>query len=552
MNWRTLFESRLLPAMLVILVITAVGVTFRDPFLFDDRPHIERLMKLALSNAQADTTVDMEERMWAQVKLAEAGDLSRMSTHDWEAMSNSFLAHNPGYVEVQLLDRTYHEKRTAALPEAAGLDATVNFLTDASLQHTLQAAAASINRVATVPIKLPNGRQGYLIAVPNLDHEELVGFLVVESDIEKTLDSMLSEFKHLGYSVAVSDNLSQLYQSPGSNSEDRKEWGQTAKVPLPAVDWHVEVWPKPELVTEARSALPELGVLIALLLFSLLAATIYFARKLRIKSVDLQKVHDELELRVRERTAQLEQANQALLRVQDQERRRIARELHDSTVQILGALAIDLEKLQQLISGGDSPKVRKLIADGSQLVEQATVELRTISYLLHPPILDDLGLEGVLPWYADGFSSRSGIKVNVEVQTNLGRLPHELELTLFRIVQEGLTNIHRHSGSPTAEITVFREAHRVTLQIADHGRGISPGLLERSNHARAVVGVGIAGMRERVRQLGGQLQIESGAKGTFLRAELPVANAKPVPGHENDRGGADVVRARSKDTLANE
>ena len=142
--------------MLVILVITAVGVTFRDPFLFDDRPHIERLMKLALSNAQADTTVDMEERMWAQLKLAEAGDLSRMSTHDWEAMSNSFLAHNSGYVEVQLLDRTYHEKRTAALPEAAGLEATVNFLTDASLQHTLQAAAASTNRVATQSPQVPH------------------------------------------------------------------------------------------------------------------------------------------------------------------------------------------------------------------------------------------------------------------------------------------------------------------------------------------------------------------------------------------------------------
>jgi len=552
MNWRTLFESRLLPAMLVMLGIAAVGVSFRDPFLFDDRPHIERLMKLALSNAQADTTVDMEERMWAQVKLAEAGDLSSMSAREWEAMSNSFLAHNPGYVGVQLFDRTYHKKRTAALPEATGLDATVDFLTDASLQRTLQTAAASTNRVAAVPIKLPNERQGYLIAVPNLAKEELVGFLVVESDIEKTLDSMLSEFKHLGYSVAVSDNFHQLYQSPGSKSEDRKEWGQGAKVPLPAVDWHVEVWPKPELVAEARSALPELGVLIALLLFLLLGATFHFARKLSIKSADLRKAHDGLERRVHERTAQLEHANQALLRVQDQERRRIARELHDSTVQIMGALAIDLEKIQQLVPGGDSVKVRKLLADGSELVERATAELRTISYLLHPPILDDLGLEGVLPWYAAGFSNRSGIKVKVEVQSNLGRLPHELELALFRIVQEGLTNIHRHSGSPTAEITVFREAQQVTLQIADHGRGISAGVLEPSDHAREVVGVGIAGMRERVRQLGGQLQIESGDKGTLLRAALPVPDAIPVPEHESGRGDADAVRASSKNTVVNE
>jgi len=349
MNRRTLFESRLFPAMLVILVIAAVGVTFRDPFLFDDRPHIERLMRLALSNAQADTTVDMEERMWAQVKLGLAANLSDMSEHEWGAMSHWFLAHNPGYVGLQLLDKEYHEKQSAVLPEAAGLDATLDFLTDARLQHTLQTAATSTNQVGAVPISLPNGRAAYLIAVPDFSHGEFVGFLVVECDIEKTLDSMLSEFRELGYSVAVSDNLHQLYQTPGNSTlEDRKEWGQTAKVPLPSVDWRVEVWPKPELVAEARSALPELGVLVALLLFVLLAATIHFARKLRIKSTDLRKAHDELEQRVRERTAQLEHANQSLLRVQDQERRRIARELHDSTVQIMGAIAIDLEKIQQL------------------------------------------------------------------------------------------------------------------------------------------------------------------------------------------------------------
>src|SRR5919201_1379865 len=115
MNGRTLFGSWPLAAAIAILVTAAVIVSFRDPFDFDDRPHIERLMKLALSTAQADTTVDMEERMWAQVKLAEAGDLSGMSEREWEDMSKSFLAHNPGYIELQLLDRTYHQKLTAML-----------------------------------------------------------------------------------------------------------------------------------------------------------------------------------------------------------------------------------------------------------------------------------------------------------------------------------------------------------------------------------------------------------------------------------------------------
>ena len=160
-------------------------------------------------------------------------------------------------------------------------------------------------------------------------------------------------------------------------------------------------------------------------------------------------------------------------------------------------LAIDLQKVQQLVPNGDILKAQELLAQSTELIEQATAEVRTVSYLLHPPILDEFGLEGVLPWYAAGFSSRSGIQVNVDVQPDLGRFPHELELTLFRIVQEALTNIHRHSGSPTADITVFRDAHRVTLQITDHGRGIPPGTLEPAGNARAIVGVGIAGMRER-------------------------------------------------------
>jgi signal transduction histidine kinase len=266
-----------------------------------------------------------------------------------------------------------------------------------------------------------------------------------------------------------------------------------------------------------------------------MSATIYFARKVRSKSADLRKAYDDLERRVRERTAELEQANEALLHVQDEERRRIARELHDSTVQILGAVAIDLEKIQRLVPDGDSVKARKLLADSSELVERATVELRTLSYLLHPPMLDDLGLEGALPWYAAGFSTRSGIRVRVDMRSDFGRIERELELTLFRIVQEALTNIQRHSGSPTAEITMFRDVHRVTLEVTDRGKGIPPGVLEPVGNARASVGVGIAGMRERVRQLGGQMEIASSEGGTLLRAVLPVGSGNRVSEYDSER-----------------
>jgi len=288
---------------------------------------------------------------------------------------------------------------------------------------------------------------------------------------------------------------------------------------------------------------------------------------------ELRRARDELEFRVQERTAELQSTNKKLeaeigersqaeeslrdlsgrlLQSKDEEQRRIARELHDSTAQILGALAIDLEKIQQLLPNGDILKAQQLLARSSELVEGATAEIRTISYLLHPPMLDDLGLEGALRWYAAGFSNRSGIQVNVDVQKDLGRFPQELELTLFRLVQEALTNIHRHSGSPTADISVFRDAHQVKLRITDHGHGIRPGILEPVRDARAFVGVGIAGMRERVRQLGGRLEIESGNDGTSIKAMLPIGDDRLRSEHDNNLGDTDGAQASSESPVTRE
>lgn len=288
----------------------------------------------------------------------------------------------------------------------------------------------------------------------------------------------------------------------------------------------------------------EIALLVGSLIGLLLFLTLDFARSSFFRSRELGRALDELESRV-QRTAELQLSNKALgaeikerkeaeealqelsgqlLRLRDEEQHRLARKLHDSTVQIMAALAIDLERAQQLVPGGDSLTVRKLLVDSSEFVERATVELRTISYLLHPLILDDLGLGGVLPGYAAGFSSRSGIHANVDVPPDLGRLPHEMDVTLFRIVQEALTNVQRHSASPTVDITVTCDEHGITVQIADHGHGMPPDTLELVRDAKAMVGVGIAGMRERVRQLGGRLEIESDSSGTLIRATLPLAS----------------------------
>jgi signal transduction histidine kinase len=204
------------------------------------------------------------------------------------------------------------------------------------------------------------------------------------------------------------------------------------------------------------------------------------------------------------------------MNVQDEERRRIARELHETTAQDLAALKMNLAALER--SGSfQNEKDRALLSESTQLAEQAMKDVRTLSYLLHPPFLDEVGLVPALRWYAMGFAQRSGIGVDLSLPEDFERLPQELETTLFRIVQESLTNIHRHAASPRAAIRLRRTGPALELEVQDWGRGIPPA---SDNHKPLphVFGVGIAGMRERIEQLGGELEVEFGNGGTTVKA----------------------------------
>jgi PAS domain S-box-containing protein len=205
-----------------------------------------------------------------------------------------------------------------------------------------------------------------------------------------------------------------------------------------------------------------------------------------------------------------------LLQLQDEERRRIARELHDVTAQNLSAVTLNLARLEKMIPETDE-KIRKVLTESLALGEESLREIRTLSYLLHPPMLDESGLAVALEWYLDGFSKRSGLRVNLAAPPDLGRLPAEVETALFRVVQESLTNIHRHSGSKVAAVQFTRDADSVTLAVKDEGRG-----MPRPGPDGSAMGVGIRGMRERLHQLGGRLEINSSQRGTTVRAVLPL------------------------------
>lgn len=221
-------------------------------------------------------------------------------------------------------------------------------------------------------------------------------------------------------------------------------------------------------------------------------------------------------------TSQKQQAefSARMQHMQDEERKRIARELHDSIGQLLAAIGMNIGIVQAQAYKLDSTASRA-VSDNSVLVEQVSREIRTISHLLHPPLLDIAGLASALRWYVDGFSERSNIKVNVEIPADLGRLPDEMEIAVFRIVQECLSNIHRHSGSATAAIRLTQAGNRFTVRVQDNGKGI-PAEMQHDLIESGRGGVGFAGMRERLRHLGGTLEIQSGETGTLVTATLPV------------------------------
>jgi PAS domain S-box-containing protein len=217
-----------------------------------------------------------------------------------------------------------------------------------------------------------------------------------------------------------------------------------------------------------------------------------------------------------------------LLQMQDEERRRLARELHDSAGQLIAALMMNID---QLITTNGGRERERLLPDSQALLQNLNKEIRTISHLLHPPLLDEVGLSSALQWYVDGFAKRSGITTTLELEANFGRVNSDLEIAIFRVVQECLTNVHRHSGSSKAVVRLNRSQDAVLLEIQDGGKGIPP---EKQSQllGSGPVGVGLRGMRERVLQLRGTLDIQSNGSGTIVRAMFPIGKSAAVSATE--------------------
>ncbi len=235
----------------------------------------------------------------------------------------------------------------------------------------------------------------------------------------------------------------------------------------------------------------------------------------------LMRTQAGLEVDIDARTAQLQQLSVKLMNLQDDERRRLARELHDSTGQYLAGIQMNLNALLRSGSGLIAA-YKSRVEDCISMVNSCTSEIRTMSYLLHPPLLDEMGLRSAILMYVEGFAERSGIRVELEIPDDFGRLSSEMETALFRVIQQSLANVHRHSGSLVACLRIASDGESLTVEISDEGCGIPPETLKGFYSGTKLSGVGIAGIRERTKSMGGHFDIRSGEKGTTIQVRLPL------------------------------
>ena len=239
------------------------------------------------------------------------------------------------------------------------------------------------------------------------------------------------------------------------------------------------------------------------------------------QSTQLAIANAQLESVVLQRTAELQTLSQRLLKVQDEERSKLSRDLHDSTGQTLAALKMAVACLHEECK--QYPSAMLLASEVAGMADLAIEEIRTMSYLLHPPLLDEVGFACAAEWYVEGFAKRTGVKVKLDLATSAERLPGGIEIALFRVLQEGLTNVHRHSGASEVIVSFQYQLRTIVLEIRDNGRGIPAERLDRLRKTSAETGVGLAGMRERMRELNGKVEMESDGHGTTMRAMVPLS-----------------------------
>jgi signal transduction histidine kinase len=513
--------------MLVALASVAATLVLWHALRGQERAQTERVVKLATYSIRADMIADMNIRISGLVRLAKLWEIwEKPRRNEFELHTSLYISHEPGCLAVGWVSPTYDVNWVVPVDGDVPIR-QLNLSTDGEQRHQLESLLQTHAALVGHSVHLSQDERLLPVWVPVFEKDRFQGFILGVFRVRALLDDITSDHADLGYEVVVAEGQNPIYYL--SSAIPRNKWAQEATVPLPGTNWRLQIWPGAKAMPDTYPLSTVVlvgGIFVALQL----TLTVYLAQRARlwarhVEAVNLELVKENAERRRTEES--MHRLSSRLLQLQDEERRHIARELHDSTAQTLYGLAIKLRLVSKSERAPD-PKSEQLLKESQQLAEQCLSEMRTMAYLLHPPSLDELGLLPACRSLVKGFTERSNILVDLKVPSDLDRLPREIETALFRVMQESLSNIHRHSGSQTACIQLSESDQEIRLEVSDQGRGLVREMVDRVIDETRL-GVGIAGMRERLRQLGGQLEIRSSSKGTTVIAVLPRRqDGKPV------------------------
>jgi signal transduction histidine kinase len=505
---------------LVVGVVTvAATLVLWHALRGQERAQTERVVKLATYSIRTDMIADMNIRIQGLVHIAKLWEIwQKPLKNEFELHASLYISHEPGCVAIGWVSPAYEVNWVVPVDGDVRIrESTLSM--DAQQRRMLESSLQTHDAIVGQSAALTQEERFLPVWVPVFQNERFQGFIVGVFRVRTLLDDVTVDHADLGYEVVVVEGQNPIYSL--NSTIPKNKWAQEASVPLPGAHWRLQIWPSAKAMPDTLP-LSEVVLLGGIFVALQVTLTVYLAQKARLTARHVEAANKELtrENAERRRTEEsMHRLSARLLQLQDEERRHIARELHDSTAQTLYGLAIKLRLISER-EGSPASQPDQLLAESQQLAEQCLSEMRTMAYLLHPPSLDELGLIPACRSLVKGFTERSGILVDLKVPSTLDRLPREIETALFRVMQESLSNIHRHSGSKTACIQLSESEQEIRLEISDQGRGLVREMLDRVIDDTQL-GVGIAGMRERLRQLGGQLEIRSSSKGTIVIAVLP-------------------------------
>lgn len=498
-------------AVVVVLAMTLVLTAF----LREREQTVIRHLTASLARAvRADIEGDLEVRVLSPIRHAELWELPpSVSEGAWQQKAGAFLEAHRIF---RAVGWAANEAARRSLPEGSPL------LSDIALGDLLRRLAAPSNRErhgVREPVFLParqrsDGARLRRVVVPIFRGADFLGAGVAEFSEREGLDAMLEDVRGRGYAIAIEEDGRPAYGERWTGQTAAQAWVEDAEIRIAGIAWRVRVWPTAELLGELQSSLPHIVLVLGVALACFVGLTSQFHVRLHERAVEVACANELLR-----------DLSGRLFRLHDEERRGLARELSDGTAQMLVAVGMSLGFARRVASPTEA-KLQGAIEEGLKLVRQSATEVQALAYRLHPLLLEDLGLAAALPPYAEEFERQSGIRVSVRISPDVDRLDRALELAIFRIAQEALMNVLRHSGSTTAQISLQRCGSDLALHVCDQGRGIPTDVLRRIQSGLSVPGVGIAEMRERVGQRGGSFEIHSGVQGTTLVATLPISESR--------------------------